>query len=125
MTKITPKRFKQASENSNGVQALVAQRLKVTRGSVNQYVKKHPEALQILDDERESLGDYSEGNIAADIRRGNTDLSKWHLLNSSVGKARGYGPKTEIEHSGVAGIIFEEVIKSSKEIKDGKKLKTN
>jgi len=122
MAKITEKTFKEALKNSGGNQTRIAEKLDKGRSAVANFLKKRPKMRELLDNEAEFVIDIAEDNLDTDIvLHKDTDASKWKLLNSKRGRARGYGQKTEVEHTGNTNITFEEVIKSSKEIKDGKK----
>lgn len=109
MAKINIKTFIKALKNSGGNQARIAERLEVTRQSVGGFLNKNPKMRKLLNEEAELLTDVSEDNIAIGIMtHKDTDLSKWHLLNSKSGKARGYGQKQEVELSGNISTLTKE-----------------
>ena len=101
MARISKKKFKAACRGSGGVGAIVAKAIGVGRSEISEYLKKHPEMRKFLDEEGERVIDISE-NIVDDriINQRDLDTAKWKLLNSKKGKARGYGSKQELEHSG-------------------------
>lgn len=121
MTRISKAKFKSACKGSGGIGAVVAKSIRVTRGAVYHYLKKNPDMRKFLDEERKQVMDVAEHNIDKEIIAGNIDVSQWALTNRKEGKARGYGTKQEIENVGTGEIIFKEITKSYKEIKDGRK----
>ena len=121
MAKLNKKTFKEALKSSGGNQSIIAKKLEVTRGAVNQYLKRYPKMRELLELEAERIIDVAENIIDGSITNDkDIDSAKWKLLNSKRGKARGYGAKTEMEHSGEAHAIFNLVEKSVEEIKDAK-----
>jgi len=98
MAKINQKTFKAALVNSGGNQARIAEKLEVTRQAVGNFLKKNPKMRELLDEEAELVIDIAEDNIDIDIVvHKDVDSSKWKLLNSKRGKARGYGQKQELD----------------------------
>jgi len=116
MAKLTIKTFKEALVNSGGNQSVIAQKLGKDRSAVNHFLKKHPRMRALLEAEAERIIDVAENVIDADITKlKSVDSSKWKLLNSKRGKARGYGPKVEQELSGVVDNKIEvEIIRVDK-----------
>jgi len=106
MTRINQKKFKEALKDSGGNQSTIAQKIGVTRGAITHFINRNPKMRKLLEIEAERIIDVAENVIDHDIvKNKNIDSSKWKLLNSKRGKSRGYGPKTEMEHS--TGKIFE------------------
>jgi len=121
MAKLNQKTFKEALKSSGGNQSIIAKKLEVTRGAVNQYLKRYPKMRELLELEAERIIDVAENIIDGSITNDkDIDSAKWKLLNSKRGKARGYGAKTEMEHSGEAHATFNLIEKSVEEIKDAK-----
>jgi len=122
MAKINIKTFKEALRNSGGNQSRIAGKLEVSRAAVNQFLKKHPNMRELLENEAEQVIDIAEDNIDTYIMtHGDIDSSKWKLTNSKRGKSRGYGQKQEVENIGGGNqIIFQEIVKSNEEIKESK-----
>jgi len=119
--KIIKKKFKEACKGSGGVQAIIAQRLGVTRQSLSTYLKKNPELIEKVEEELDIIIDIAERNIDREIIAGDVEISKWALLNRKRGKARGYGPKQELEHEGeIQPAIFNLTTKSNEEIRSEK-----
>ncbi len=104
MAKINQKTFKLALGNSGGNQSIIAKKLQVTRGAITKFLSKNPKMRELLNMEAERIIDVAENVVNAAITNKESedrlDTSKWKLLNSKRGKARGYGIKNEIEHSG-------------------------
>ncbi len=104
MAKINQKTFKLALENSGGNQSIIAKKLQVTRGAITIFLSKNPKMRELCNMEAERIIDVAENVVNAAITNkaseDRLDTSKWKLLNSKRGKARGYGIKNEVEHSG-------------------------
>ena len=120
MTRINKKNFKEACKGSGGVQTIVAKAIGVTRQAISIYLKKHPEMRKFLDEEGEKIMDVAEHNIDREIVAGDIDVSQWALTNRKRGKARGYGLKQEVEHSGEGVKINVNIPKDIKELFDKK-----
>ena len=127
MTRITKKNFKQALINSGGNQSRIAEKLEVRRSTVCEFLKRHPDMRELLEEQINLLYDTAQDSQAMQIlAHKNVDESKWLLMNTKRGRERGFGKKTELELSGtIQGAIFHEVIKSNEEIKEMKNGKTN
>ena len=98
MARINKKTFRAALKNSGGNQARIAEKLEVGRSAVGMYLIRHPEMRAELDEEAELVIDVSEDNIdVAIMTHKDIDSSKWKLLHSKRGKARGYGVKQEFD----------------------------
>jgi DNA-binding XRE family transcriptional regulator len=123
MAKITKEKFKQACKGSGGIGTVVARAIGVTRQAIYHYLKRNPEMKEFLDEEGDKIIDVAEHNIDKEIVAGNIEISKWALINRKKGKARGYGLKQELEHTGVEPAVFIEHTKSKEEIKNGKRKK--
>ena len=121
MTKITKKKFKLALENSGGNQSIISQKLEVARGSVTRFLQKNQDMKELCETESERIIDVAENILDSAITTGrDIDSAKWKLTNSKRGKSRGYGPKTEMEHSGSAPVNIQLIERSIEEIKDAK-----
>ena len=126
MARVNIKTFKEALKNSGGNQARIAEKLEVGRSTICMFLNKHPKMRKLLEAEAEYVLDIIEDNItvSATIHKDVAD-GKWILTNSKRGKARGWGVKQEIEHSGDQTITFQEVIMSDESIKEMKNDKKN
>ena len=82
----------------NGNYSLIAQRCGVVRSTITLYFKSHPDLKKLADNEREKIVDLAEAKLPQRISEG-SDTLIWKVL-STKGKERGYGEKTELEHSG-------------------------
>ena len=120
MARINKKKFKEACKGSGGVGSIVAKTIGVTRGAIYHYLEKHPEMRKFIDEEGEKIMDVAEHNIDKEIVEGDIEVSQWVLLNRKRGKARGYGPKQQLEHLGEAHATFNLIEKSVEEIKRDK-----
>jgi len=122
MTKITIKNFKEALKKSGGNQSIIAKRLGVTRGAITSFINRKPKMRELVEIEGERIIDVAENIVDSKITNDqDLDTAKWKLINSKRGKARGYGNKTELEHSGeTIGTTFNLITKSVEEIKDAK-----
>jgi len=126
MAKLNQKTFKEALIDSGGNQSIIARKLDKVRSTITMYLNKHPKMRKLLEAEAERVIDVAENIVDKEIvTNKDLDTAKWKLTNSKRGKARGYGPKQELEHFGEGNIIFQEVIKSNKEIKELKNAKAN
>ncbi|MFW6130356.1 MAG: helix-turn-helix domain-containing protein [Atribacterota bacterium] len=126
MAKINLKRFKNALENTRGIKSLIAKRLGVTRLTVYNYLEKNPKAREMYEEEAEKTQDLAESTLNRKIQEGDMSAVKIALLNHKRGRERGYGEKTEIEHStGKEGfrIDAEEISKIWEESQDEKNKK--
>jgi len=127
MSRINKKNFEAACKGSGGVGAVLARALGVTRQAIYIYLRRHPEMRKFLDEEGEQILDIAEHNIDKEIIAGNIESSMWALLNRKRGKARGYGPKQEIDHTDAEPVVFNLIEMSNEEIKKerlDKKIKT-
>jgi len=119
MARLNINTFRKALIKSGGNQTRIATQLELTRSAVCHFLKKHPEMRLELDNEAEQTIDVSEDiiDMAIMVDR-DLDTAKWKVLNSKRGKDRGYGPKTELEHSGeTQPHTFNLIVKSVEEIK--------
>lgn len=120
MTKINQTNFKKAMENSGGNKSRIAERLGCSRQAVYDYLAKNPQLIAEVEDEAEKIIDVAEDNITtAIIVHHDLKASKWILLNSKRGRARGYGkgpitePSKKINPTELMD-IYEEVYGESK-----------
>ena len=88
-----------AIRGSAGIKATIMRKLGCSRNTVDNYLRRYATAQQAYEDELEALGDAAESLVVSDIvSNRNVDTAKWYLTKKH--RARGYGDKTEIEHSG-------------------------
>ena len=77
-----------AIKNSGGIQRVIYERLGVSRGTLEIWLKKVPELVELIDHEREGTLDKAEENIKNKIEEGDIETSKWFLARK--GRVRGY-----------------------------------
>ena len=122
MGKLNQKTFKEALVDSGGNQSIIARKLGKARSTITMYLNKNPKMRELLEAEAERVIDVAENIVDSEIvTKKDLDTAKWKLINSKRGKARGYGAKQELEHTGSSGVIFQEITKTEEEIKDAKK----
>ena len=78
-----------AIKGSNGIVSNVSKRLKCDWHTADTFIKKWPETLQALDDERESYLDLTESECINRIKAGDGQMIRFVL--ATLGKKRGYG----------------------------------
>lgn len=79
----------EAIKGSNGIVSNVCKRLKCDWHTADNFIKKWPETLQALDDERESYLDLTESECINRIKAGDGQMIRFVL--ATLGKRRGYG----------------------------------
>lgn len=116
MTKITKANFTRYLQDTGGNQSVIAGKIGCSRSAVTLFLDKHPDMRALAEQEAERIVDFAENLIESDIANNkNVDTAKWKLTNSKRGKARGYGLKTELEHSGGAQPITVNLVEKSVE----------
>ena len=126
MTKITEKTFIKALDKSGGNQSTIAQRLDVHRSAVTLFLNKNHKMKELCEIEGERIIDVAENNIDYDVvTNKNIETSKWKLTHSKRGKARGYGPKQEIEQIGEQQPIEIKIIMPNESNKTSSRDKTH
>ena len=88
----------EAIKGSGGILSTVAKRLECQWHTAEAQVKRWPEALIAIQDEREGILDMSESTIFASVKNGDTGSAKFVL--STIGKKRGYVERQETAISG-------------------------
>ena len=78
----------EAIKGSNGIVSNVCKRLKCDWHTADTFIKKWPETLQALDDERESYLDLTESACIDRINAGDGQMIRFVL--ATLGKKRGY-----------------------------------
>ena len=82
-----------AIEGSGGIKQLIADRLKVHRNTVDNYLERYPTAQQAYDNEVEKVGDKAESIIQTALRNNDLQIAKWYAMNKL--KDRGYAERKE------------------------------
>ena len=87
--KLTKNMLIKAIEGSNGIILIIAQRLKVDRKTITNYLKRYPELKELIDEEKENIIDFAESKLIKRIQEEDAWAIKFFLINQ--GQARGYG----------------------------------
>ncbi len=95
---MTKKLVLRAIEGTAGIMSAIATNLGVDWHTADKYCKKYPEAIALIETEKERVLDMSETVILSAIQAKDIQTSKWYL--ATKGKERGYSEKHEVEHSG-------------------------
>ncbi len=90
----------EAIKGSNGIVSNVCKRLKCDWHTADTFIKKWPETLQALDDERESYLDLTESECINRIKAGDGQMIRFVL--ATLGKKRGYGTEDAATDNGGA-----------------------
>ena len=83
-----------AIKGSGGIKQLIADRLKVHRNTVDNYLERYPTARQAYNNEVEKVGDKAESIIQAALKDNDLQVAKWYAMNKL--KDRGYAERHEI-----------------------------
>lgn len=94
MTVLNIAKVREAIKNSKGILTVVAQKCGVTRNAVYVYIENHPELKPDLQNERESMTDFTEGKFFQAIN--NNENWAISLYLKTLGKNRGYVERQEI-----------------------------
>ena len=96
--KFKPSQVAKAIRMANGLLSVAAHALGCSREAVRNYTERYPVCRKAVQEAREVVLDVAEGKLMEQIRNGN--LSAIALALKTIGKARGYVERTEIEHDG-------------------------
>lgn len=107
-------------DKSAGLLKPIAQYLGVSRETIYNWTKAHPEFKKAIDDARENTLDIIEGKMFKNAIDGNERAQEFLLR--TIGKHRGYSEKTEIE-ANVDATVEEEIKLPSLTDEDIEKLK--
>lgn len=75
--KINKKKLERATKGSGGVISTISKNLGVHRGSLNRYLKKHPEQKSIVEDERNLIYDLTRHRIYQAIKDNDMVTIRW------------------------------------------------
>jgi len=95
-----------AIKGSNGIVSNVSKRLKCDWHTADNFIKKWPETIQALADERESYLDLTESACIDRINAGDGQMIRFVL--ATLGKKRGYGTE-DAGNDGASGQTDTEV----------------
>lgn len=121
MTKITTAKFIKACKGSGGVQAILAQKIGVSRQAINQYINDHPDINKYLELAEEEAVDIGESKLMQNIAAGKERSLLFFLERK--GKKRGYGKEIKIEGDNPYNSEIERWKKIIEEIEEEKKEK--
>ena len=88
---------KKAISGSGGIVSTIASRLKCDWHTADKYIKKY-DLQEDVRAEKESLLDFAESQLLANIKNGDTTSILFYL--KTQGKKRGYIERQEVENSG-------------------------
>ncbi len=111
--KITRAKFKKACKDSIGIISTIARRIGCSREAIYNYIAKYPEFKEMIDIERQTLVDMSEGVLVTKLKEKNLDATKFIL--SRLGKNRGYVERTEVVNSGDMSVSIGKLTDKEKE----------
>ena len=80
---------------THGNVSLASQKLGVNRRTIHRHMEKNPALRQVVEDCREQVLDKAEENIFKAAEKG--DLAACRFILTTLGKARGYSTRKEIE----------------------------
>ena len=98
MTKLSYDKVSKAIVGTMGVLSVIAARCKVERGTIYDFLEKHPELKAEIESEREKMLDVSESKLFSQINKEAPWAINFHL--KTIGKRRGYVARQEIETAG-------------------------
>jgi hypothetical protein len=106
---VTKKQLLKAIQNSGGIINNIAKRLNIAWHTCNKNIKKHPEAIQAVENEKEKNLDKAENVIMDAIDEKDIQTSKWYL--QTIGKNRGYTEKhqVDVEFKGIFNKKIQEI----------------
>jgi len=119
--------FMKAIPNTGGILTDIAKKCNVCRTTVYNFINKHPDMKQLVEDERESIIDMAEGSLFKSVKMAYFPAIKFTL--NTIGKDRGYIERQEqhvtgsITDSGTYERFAEMAKKSKPKNKPAKKKK--
>ena len=84
-----------AIADSYGIMSTIAARLHVDWHTADKAIKEYPDAMEALNDERESVLDFTEGKAIERIKDGDGAMIRFML--ATKGKKRGYTYEERLE----------------------------
>lgn len=93
MARITKKEVLKAVKGSSGLVTAIAKRMACSRKHFYTLMKKWPEVAEAVEDEREGMKDFTEGQLMKNIRDGK-EASIFFYLKTQC-KDRGYVERQE------------------------------
>ena len=86
---------------SGGMVSIAARALGCSVSTINNYRDKHPEVAEVIQSEREAFVDEATTALRDQVKKGN--IAAIIFVLKTLGKARGFIEKSQIEHSGEIG----------------------
>jgi GTP cyclohydrolase II len=94
MNKVTDEQIQKVLIQTGGMISPAAHQLDVTRNAVYKRIRDNPDLRDALEEIRESLIDYAEGQLQRKIREGHPSCIMFYLR--TMGKSRGYVERQEL-----------------------------
>jgi len=104
----TAKEIAKACEGSNGVVAVVAKKLSVSRDTVDRAAAKYPEVRAALNEARETAIDAIEGRVIQRALEG--DMRAAVFVLESKGRKRGWGKEPETSATEALALALSQVL---------------
>ena len=118
--KVTDLAIRKAIQQSEGNLSEAARRLGCNVGTIHRRKKANPKIQQAIDDHKEQIVDLAMDSLKANLKKGNSDITKYTL--DRLGEERGFGDvkrkQMEVESEGqtvnlmellsLKGLTFEE-----------------
>lgn len=99
--KFSEKAILKAIEGSRGIVSNVAKKLDVSWNTARDAVKSTPEAIALMDSEKEAIIDLAEDGLYNQVEKEEAWALKYTL--ATIGKQRGFTEKSEVDvtHKGL------------------------
>lgn len=91
--KLTPAKVRAALKETGGIILQAAEVCGVARVSLYQYIERHPDIKQYMEELREEILDAAQSTILLAIMGGNIEVAKWYLTR--MGAKRGFVDKVQ------------------------------
>jgi hypothetical protein len=105
--KLTVSKVEAALRANAGVILYTAVALSVTRKSLYEFMRKHPELEQVRDEARETMLDTAEHHVVNAVNSGDMRTVRWVL--DRLGRHRGYSTRQEVAGVEHAPLTFERI----------------
>ena len=101
--KVTAEQIIEALQTANGLQAAAARALRVSRTTVNNWIRDNPAVKAAYEDVNETTIDKVEGKLLEQVNSGNIAAIIFYLKTKA--KHRGYVERTEHAGTGEGGAL--------------------
>lgn len=78
---------------ASGIVKLAAQRMNVSRRTLQGWIRDDPELQEVLQDCRDEILDVAEGQLVAAVQSGSE--KSVHFMLRTIGRSRGYGDRVD------------------------------